>query len=159
MINSSDKQVPPTRQVHLLVCVCVCEGSSGGAPQHFVMAHLTKQRQLTFLVLCHILYSGTSRVSSCKDPITPCLSLSLLGVLVRWRASRGVPSLQTDQAIWMQSLSCHKSMLPAPLLSSPPFYYFAGFHSYFSMGGLSPPRISTGDMSSKCIHRPMWPLT
>lgn len=26
------------------------------------MAHLTKQRQLTFLVLCHIWYSGTSRL-------------------------------------------------------------------------------------------------
>lgn len=76
-------------QVHLqFLCVCVCAltrvyecvglcvGGSN-APHYFVRAHLTKQRQLTSLVFCHIWYSGTSRRSGCKDPITPPLSLSL----------------------------------------------------------------------------------
>lgn len=55
-----------------------------------------------------------------------------------------------------QLLQIHPSC-PPPLLP-PPFYYFGGFHSYFWMGGLSRPRISTGDMSSKPSHHPMRPL-
>ena len=51
----------------------------------------------------------------------------------------------------------HPSCPPPPL--PPPFYYFVGFHSYFWMDGLSRPRISTGDMSSKPGHLPMQPLT
>lgn len=57
------------------------EGLAGGRGwgsqrnQYFVRAHLTKQRQLTFLVLRHIWYSGTRRGSGCEGPITPPLSL------------------------------------------------------------------------------------
>lgn len=57
------------------------KGSETGGAHHFVMAHLTKQRQLTFLVLCHIWYSRTSLGSGCKGTITPPLSLSLLSVV------------------------------------------------------------------------------
>lgn len=155
------------------MCVCVCLGVwwgeevmvvvVGGAPQHFVMAHLTKQRQLTFLVLCHIWYSGTSRVCGCKDPITPPLSFSLplspgccggggwglRGVLSPDRPCHTNAKPQLPQI--------HPSCPPPPL--PPPFYSFVGFHSYFWMDGLSLPRISTGDMSSKPSHLPMQSLT
>lgn len=76
MISRSYKQVSsPSMFTCIIVCVTDWEGSSGGGPQHFVTAHLTKQRQLTFLVLCHIVYARKSRGSGCKGPITPLLHL------------------------------------------------------------------------------------
>lgn len=140
-------------------------GGGGQRNQYFVRAHLTKQRQLTFLVLCHIWYSGTRRGSGCKDPITPPLCLSLLGVAVAlmegwWRGSTGgVHSRQTPPFECKASAAANPPRRSPSTALPPPSYYFVGFHSYFWMDRLSRPRISTGDMSSKPGHLRVHPLT
>lgn len=119
--------------------MCMFGGVMVGAPQHFVMAHLTKQRQLTFLVLCHVPYSVTSQDCGCKDPITPPLSISLLGVVVvvmkclGWGLG-GCPF--TPDRPCYSNAKPHLLQIHPPLFPSlpPPFYYFVGFHSYFWMG-------------------------
>lgn len=120
--------------------MCMFGGVMVGAPQHFVMAHLTKQRQLTFLVLCHVPYSVTSQDCGCKDPITPPLSISLLGVVVvvmkclGWGLG-GCRPFTPDRPCYSNAKP-HLLQIHPPLFPSlpPPFYYFVGFHSYFWMG-------------------------
>lgn len=145
--------------------MCMFGGVMVGAPQHFVMAHLTKQRQLTFLVLCHVPYSVTSQDCGCKDPITPPLSISLLGVVVvvmkclGWGLGGGGVSLHSRQTMLFECKASSASN-PSPTLSitTATLLLFRWISQLF-LDGLSHRRSSTGDMSSKPGHHPMWPLT
>lgn len=134
------------------MCVCVCLGVwwgeevmvvvVGGAPQHFVMAHLTKQRQLTFLVLCHIWYSGTSRVCGCKDPDNTSslpLSPALSWVLWWWRlrAEGGALSRQTLPYERKASAAANPPLLP-PSTSTTPLLFFRRISQLFLDGRAKP---------------------